>query len=57
MTGYNITYGFTKINNKPLTEESVKLIMNQPYINKKIGNKFIKILTKDLTVSKCVIII
>ena len=57
MTGYNITYGFTKINNKPLTGESVKLIMNQPYINKKIGNKFIKILTKDLTVSKCVIII
>ena len=57
MTGYNITYGFKKINNKPLTEESVKLIMNQPYINKKIGNKFIKILTKDLTVSKCVIII
>ena len=57
MTGYNITYGFKKINNKPLTEESVKLIMNQPYINKKIGNKIVKIPTNNLSVSKCVIII
>lgn len=57
MVGYNITYGYNKINNKPLTEKSVKLILKQPFIHKKVGNKIVKIPTNNLSVSKCVIII
>lgn len=56
MTGYNISYGFTKLNKEPLSKEIIDKILKQEFINKQIDDKIIQIPIKDLTINSCVII-
>ena len=56
MKRYNIYYGYSKINPKPLNEEDINNVLSHKYIYKVINNQNVKIKTSDIKIIKCTVI-
>lgn len=56
MNYYNLYYKSKKLNSKPASEESVKEIMKQNIVRKKLYNGMENIPTKDIRIVKCIIV-
>jgi len=56
MQKYNIYYGYNKINNKPLTNDDINIILSKNYIYKNIDGKNIKINTSSIKILKCTVL-
>lgn len=56
MARFNLYYGYTKINHKPLTEEEAMVIKNKQFIYKRIDDQNIKIPVSKIKFTKCTVL-